>query len=269
MRKPATKQQIATTIGLLLAVAAAGTWWYPHIEWSYLVSRNKFKLESVKVVPMPEPKPHDGAWFQCQAAALSFSLPPAMADEADRTVSKTPQSLSLTTSTNEVTFFVPSEIPADQTPYVAEIAKKYGMTPFEFIAESYRTSSDDFRWTMTWSQLERYKYLLQMSGGYPHGFVFSVEYYSDPTLEGLLIIHSNKAEAMFEWRLKSGKSAGVLHLKARSGEFNFDELRSIAHSVKCDESKLGPPLTKDQIGVLADTMKIELEPLAGSSGPRE
>jgi hypothetical protein len=259
MRKPASKKQIAITIGLLLALLAAGTWWAPHIQWAYLASRNGWKLDRVKVVEMPPAKPRTGAWFKCQASSVSFQLPPAMAEEAERTVAKAGQSLLLTTETHTTTLFIPMEIRPEEKSIVSHVASEFGMTPLQFVAESFRTSTDDFRWTMGRSELHRFRSLLGMSNLYPHYAIFSVETFSDPTMEGLLIVDSAKAEAVYEWRLNSGKSAGVIRFSAKKGELDLDELRTIARSVECDESKLSGALSNDQLGVLADTMKIELE----------
>jgi hypothetical protein len=266
MRKRATKQQIATTVGMLLALVAAGYWWSEHILWSYVVSRNKLAIAPVKnIAAMPKVKPRSG-WFQCQAGAVSFQLPPEMGDEAERAVSKkSSQTLALTTSDHEVNVLIPYEIPADRRIFEI-LAAKVGMLPIEFIVESYRSGTDDFRWTMTHSQLTRHKFLLQLAlRDYPHQDVLFVETWSDDDLDGVLVVHSSKTQAMFEWRLKSGKATGFLRFSAARRELNLDDVRWCCQSVKCDPSLMGPELSNEQLAVLADSMKIELDVLPSQS----
>jgi hypothetical protein len=111
---------------------------------------------------------------------------------------------------------------------------------------------------MSRAELFRHKMLLDLSAFYPH-VVAIVETNADPALEGLLALHNSRSQAMYEWRLNSGKASGFLRFDAKKGELNLDELRAICRSVKCDESRLGPELSPSQLAVLADTIKIELE----------
>jgi hypothetical protein len=255
MRTRATKQQIAVTIGLLIAIAAAGFWWWPHIRWSYMLSRNNIKIAPVKVVEMPPAKPAAG-WFTCRAGAVTFQLPPAMAEEAERTVSATPQALTLTTASHELTVLVSTEVAPNYQPFLEQLAATMHFSPIQFIAESFRTGTDDFRWTMSRTELYRYQMLLNLSSVYPHENVVAVETTSDAAKEGNLVRHDSGSQAMFEWRLKSGKTAGFLRFRAIQGELNVDDVRAACQSVTCDETKLGPALSKRQLAVLADTLEI-------------
>jgi hypothetical protein len=82
----------------------------------------------------------------------------------------------------------------------------------------------------------------------------------------MLVIHNDKTQAMYELRLRSGQAAGFIRFGATKGQLNFDDLRTVCRSVKCDESRLGPQLTPDQLAVLADTMTIELDALPEHDG---
>lgn len=261
MPRRATKQQIAVTVGLFVAVAAAGFWWSPHIWWSYILSRKGINVPAVKVGPMPESKP-SGVWFTCRAGALSLRLPAAMADEAERSVARDAHSahaLVLTSPTHELALRVPFELPAGRQPFIVLMAETVNMSPIEFIAESYRASTDDFSWAMSRAALRRHQKLLELWALYPHYGIMNVETLSDDSLEGLLVFYEDRAHATFEWQLKSRKAAGYLKFAARQGELNVDDVRAVCQSVSCDESRLGPELGKDQLAVLADTMPIDVE----------
>ncbi len=98
MRRRATKQQIALTIGLLIVVVAAGFWWMPHIRWAFLISRNRARVPRIPVSVLQAPGKTNG-WFTCRVGPLSFKLPPEMAEDAERSVAakRTKNSISLKT----------------------------------------------------------------------------------------------------------------------------------------------------------------------------
>jgi hypothetical protein len=258
MRTRATKQQIAVTIGLLIAVAAAGWWWSPHIYWSYLLSRNNYRMAPAQVVEMPTSRPAAG-WFACRAGALSFKLPASMAEEAERALAKSPHALSITTPTHELTMSIPAEIPADARPNIELFAARMKVTLMQLLAESYRTGTADFRWTMSRDELYRHQMLLDLSTLYPHHQVLVVETRSNDAWEGMLVFHESKSMAKFEWQLRSGKSAGYLMFSATKGILDFDDVRAVCQSLACDESRLKSELSKDQLAVLADAMDITPE----------
>lgn len=258
MRTRATKQQIAVTIGLLIAVAVAGWWWSPHIYWSYLLSRNNFKVAPVKVAEMPL-SPAPTGWFTCRVGALSFKLPASMAEDAERTLAKTPHALTITTPTRELTLLVPTEAPAEPRPALEQISALLKCSPIQLIANSYRTGSEDFRWTMSRNELARHQLLLNLTSMFPHDQVMTVETTSNDAQEGLLVLHESRSLAKYEWHLNSGRSAGFFMFNATRGELDFDELRSVCQSLTCDESRLGPELSKAQLAVLSDTMQIAPE----------
>lgn len=264
MAKRATKQQIAVTVGLFLAVAAAGFYWAPHIRWSYLLTRNSIKVAPVKVRDMPAATPSPD-WFVCRAGALSLSLPATMAEEAERSVATAaPHSLTLTTPTHEITLMIPHEYPEGSQPILSRIAASMNVSPTQLVAESYRASTDDFRWTMSHGELLRHEKLLELWYLYPHRAVDVVETWYGDALGGLLILHEDKSHAIYQWQLNSGQAAGFVQFSAKQGALDYNEVRAVCRSVTCDESRLGPELSKDQLGVLADTMQIELEALPAS-----
>ncbi|MBI3864877.1 MAG: hypothetical protein HY290_23620 [Planctomycetia bacterium] len=255
MRKRATKQQIAVTIGLLVAVSAAGYWWWPHIWWSFLLSRNNVKIPAVKVTEIPAARPGAG-WFVVHAGALSFRLPREMAAEAECSVSKSQNSLDLKSPTHEVSFMVPSVLPEKQQQTITSIPGAPDRSRIELLVESYRAGTDDFRWTMSRSALARHQMLVQLWQMYPHEGIQAAETRSDKELGGLLIFHESGSHAMFEWQAKSGKAIGLFKFSAVNGLLNVDDIRAVCLSVACDESKLGTDLTKDQLALMADSIEI-------------
>jgi hypothetical protein len=257
MRRQATKKQVLTTIGILLALVAAGVWWWPHAYWSYNLSRHKFKLAAVKVDAMP-PTDVPADWFMCRAGAVSVRLPPSMSEEAERSpVPETDGTILLTTEQNHILLMIPWKLPKQPRPIIEQNAAYLQMTPIEFIAASYETSTNDFRWTMSRTALQRHSMLLELTTVYPHKNILLAETWSSPELEGILVLHEGKSFATFEWRLKSGDAAGFLRFNAKQGMLELEQLRAICQSVRCDPERLGAKLTKEEIAILADTLTIE------------
>lgn len=256
MRQRATKRQILVSISLLAAIAAAAWWWAPHIWWAFLIARNGVKIARVPVAELKPPAPTAG-WFRCRAGALSFELPPDLAQEAERSVASGRNGLTLKTPRRELTFFVPFEIPAGKQPQITLIAEHLNLTPIGMIIASYQEGTDDFRWTMSHAELRRHQLLLDLgSQFYPHRGVAGVETRFAPGLEGALTFDEGRTRSVFEWRTTSGRASGFLSFSSSQGDLNLDDVRRVCQSLACDESQLGPEPTADQLALLADSLVI-------------
>src|SRR5579863_7146445 len=168
MRRRVTKQQIALTIGLLALLVAAGYWWSPHIWWAYMVSRSGAKIAAVPISTLQAPgKTQD--WFTCRIGPLEFQTPPEIAEEAERSVSKKDRTMiSLKAPAVELLIFVPFREPAKAQPApLVELADYLKLRPMQMIADSFRASTDDFRWTMSRAALQRFQMLLNVGLRYP------------------------------------------------------------------------------------------------------
>ena len=254
MRRRATKQQIALTIGLLAVLVAAGSWWAPHIWWTFLIARNGAKIPSIPVSALNAPEQTTG-WFTCRIGPLSFKLPPETAEEAERSVAKNRNAINLKTPSLELTIFVPFKSSTGAQSALAQAAAQMNRSPMQFIADGYRASTDDFRWTMSRAELHRHQTLLNLGFMYPHAAGAKVESLFDGPLEGLLMIH-DRTRAMFEWHAKSGTTAGFVGFSCTAGNLNLDHVRDICASVACDDAKLGPEPTKNELAELVDSMEI-------------
>jgi hypothetical protein len=258
MRRRATKPQIALTIGLLTAMVAAGYWWFPHIWWSYVIARRGAKIRSVPVSALHAPGQTKG-WFTCRAGALSFKLPPDMIDEAERSASKENNAIIIKTRSSEVQFHVPAKAGPSPHPALVEAAARLHRSPMQITAETYRASTDDFRWTMSRAELERHQMLVNLGLiFYPHTAGIKVESLFEGPLEGLLMIR-DRTHAVFEWHAKSEAAVGYLSFTSTENDLNLDHLRDICASVSCDDSKLGPQLTKGELDVLANSLEFTKE----------
>jgi hypothetical protein len=255
MRRRVTKQQIALTVGLLTVVVAAGYWWSPHIWWAYMVSRTGAKVPSIPVTTLQGAGQTQG-WFTCTIGPLSFKLPPEIAEEADRSVAKKNKSMiSLKTPAVELLVFVPYQAPAGAQPPLLQMATQLHLSPMEMIVESFRASTDDFRWTMSRADLQRHQILLNLGYMYPHLRGTKVESRLDGSQEGLLMIH-DKTHATFEWHIKSGTAGGVMAFTATVGDLNLDKVRDICASVTVDDARLGPPPENGDVSGLVDAIEI-------------
>jgi hypothetical protein len=255
MRRRATKQQIATTIGILTVLVAAGYWWSPHIWWAYMLSRNNAKVPRVPVSTLKAPGQTKG-WFTCRVGAVSFKLPPEMAEDAERSVAKKANNMiSLKTPTVELLVFIPFEAPAGTKSQIVQIADYLNRSPMQLIADGFRASTDDFRWTMSRAELERHQILLNLGSMYPHAPGMKVESLFDGPLEGVLAIH-DRTHAVFEWHAKSNTTGGVLGFTATGSDLDLDHLRDICASVTCDDAKLGKAPTKKELEELVDTIEL-------------
>jgi hypothetical protein len=253
MRRRATKQQIALTIGLLTVLVAAGYWWAPHIWWAYQISRHGAKVPSIPVSALQAPG-HTTGWFTARIGPLSFKLPPEIAEEAERSVGKTRNTISLKTPSVELLIFVPFKSQTGANVDLVQAAARLNCSPTQFIAAGYRESTDDFRWTMSRDQLQRHQILLNLGYIYPHNAGTKVESLFDGAPEGLLMIH-DRTRAVFEWYAKSGTAAGFVGFSSTGG-LNLDHVRDICASVACDDAKLGPQPTKSELADLVETMEI-------------
>src|SRR5258708_1365215 len=154
MRRRATTKQIVISLIVLAAVAGAGFWWWPHIAWSFLIARNQVRIRSVPVTEMKAPGKTAG-WDESPIGPLSFKLPPDLAESADRSLGK--GTVNFTDGDMEMAILIPFRNPPDSQTGAQQLAAMFHMSPMRIVAESYRTSSDDFRWSMSQAELLRHQ----------------------------------------------------------------------------------------------------------------
>lgn len=259
MRRPVTKKQIAVTVGVLTVLVAAGYWWSPHIWWAFLISRSGAKVNSIPVAALEAPRQTQG-WFTCQIGPLSFKVPSEIAEEAERSIAKKNKSMiSLKAPSVELLVHVPIQMPEKPQLPLVQLADYLKLSPVQLLADGYRASTADFRWTMSRAELERHQLLLNLGYRFPqyqHHRGTKVEARFDGQLEGLLMVH-DRTQATFEWRAKSAATAGVLGFSATDGDLNLDQVRDICASVTCDEARLGPALTPAGLAALVDSIEMK------------
>jgi hypothetical protein len=255
MRRRVTKQQMALTIGLLALLVGAGYWWSPHVWWAFLISRSGAKIPSIPVATLQVPGQTQG-WFTCRVGPLSFKLPPEIAEEAERSVAKKNKSMiSLKTPSLEMMVLVPFQTPEGAQSLVMQMATYLNRSPMELIADGFRASTDDFRWTMSHAELQRHQMLLNLGQWYPHVRGTKVESFFDGPQQGLLMIE-DRTHATFEWHAQSGTAGGVMGFAATRGDLNLDQLRDICASMTFDDAKLGPAPPQGDVSALVDTIEM-------------
>lgn len=256
MRRRATKGQILGSLGLLAAVIAAGVWWWPHIVWSFQIGRHGVKVQPVKVAEMKAPG-KSADWSTCRLGPLSFKLPAQFVDEAERSIEQS--NVVLATPELTISINVPYKVPENA---LTELAGQLHDTPIRLVADSYRTGTDDFRWTMSRHALNRHMILINLAGLFPHGAgqgATSVETRYDKDIEGLLIVYDNQHTG-FDWRTTSDAGAGVMVFTQKQGKLDLDFARDVAQSVSCDESRLGPAYSKKELQQVLDAMETKRAP---------
>ncbi|MGE5194028.1 MAG: hypothetical protein ACM3U2_16150 [Deltaproteobacteria bacterium] len=236
MRKRATKQQIAASVGLLAAVAGAGYFWWPHIYFKFQLARNEVRIASVPVTELKAPGRTAG-WADCRIGPVSLKLPSALAENADRSVEQ--GTISFSTPGQQFSTNIPFRIDPQTRAEHAKLADEFKMSPTRLIAESYRKGTDDFRWSMSREELRHLQVLLQMGvSNFPHSHAMAVETRFDGAVEGVLI-HGDRQAAIFHWQTTSGVAFGVLLFRQKEGDLDLDWVRDVCKSLACDESRLG------------------------------
>jgi hypothetical protein len=235
MRKPATKKQILTSLCLLAAVAGAGWWWWPHIHFRFQLARNNIRIRSVPVTDLKAPDKTAG-WFDCRLGPVSLRLPPALAETADRTVDK--NSINFTTPEQQLTVVLPNRANPEVIEQNRKVTEDFKLSPIRMVAESLRIGTDDFRWSMTRAELQRYQSLLGMkASNFASAHAMAAETRYDAQIEGILV-HGDRHTAMFQWQSASGVAFGMLVFSKKEGDLDFDMVRDVCQSLTCDESQL-------------------------------
>src|SRR5258708_4097710 len=130
MRKRATKQQIAASLGLLAAVVGAGYFWWPHVRLRFQLARNEVRIPGVAVAAMRAPGRTAG-WSDCRIGPVSFTLPPDLAEKAERSVDKT--SIVFSATDRQFTVEVPYRTKPDVRKEHEKIAAEFHLTPIGLI----------------------------------------------------------------------------------------------------------------------------------------
>jgi hypothetical protein len=257
MRKRATKQQIAASIGLLAAVIGAGWFWWPHVRLRFQLARNEVRIPKVTVAGLQAPGRTAG-WADCRIGPVSFKLPPELAEKAERSLDKT--SIVFSATDRQFTVDVPYRIKPEVRSEHEKIAAEFGLTPIRLIVSSYRTGTDDFGWSMTHAELIRFQVLLRMAAGsYPHTNAMSVETRFDGGLEGVLI-QGDRRTAIFHWQTASGNAFGVLVFLQKEGDLELDWVRDVCQNLTCDESRLGETeYSRKELREMLEAIEIKME----------
>ena len=253
MPKRATRGQIFGSLGLLALVVLAGAWWWQHVYWAFQIARHGVRIPAVKVSPM-QPPGKAGEWTKCRLGPMSFKLPVGIVDESERTTDKAV--VVLTAGDLEIRIDVPSRTPPNT---LTAVSATVNQPPMQLLADSYRASTDQFRWTMSHDELRRHRLLVNMASLFPHAGAHGpgaaeVETRFDKDIEGLLIIYDGK-HANFEWRTTSDAGAGFIMFASKDEPLDLDFVRDVCQSVTCDESQLGPRFDKKELQQMLDAME--------------
>jgi hypothetical protein len=250
MRKRATKQQIVISVSMLVVVAGACIWWWPHLAWAFMIARGQVRVPSVPVSELKAPGKTAG-WYDCTIGPLRLRLPPEIVETAERSTGK--GTLNFTLKSQELAVHVPVRFPAEMQSGPDKVAAEFQISPMHLAVETFRASTDDFRWSMSRSELRRHQILLNLAiFVFRRGGAMAVETRFDGPLEALLILQSRRL-ASFQWRTPSG--IGTLMFSDKDQDLDMDVVRDICQSVSCDDSRLAAPYSKKELQELLDTIE--------------
>src|SRR5262249_48603096 len=157
--------------------------------WAFIIARHRVHVPSVPVRELKAPGNTSG-WYDCTIGPVALKLPPEFVEKAERSTSKT--SLNFTINNRELALHVPFQVPADFQAGQGQLAADFKMSPMHLVVESFRASTDDFRWTMSRSELRKHEVLLNLAFSFRRGGAMSVETRFDAPLEGVLIMQSRR-----------------------------------------------------------------------------
>jgi hypothetical protein len=200
------------------------------------LARYEVQVPRVAVAELKAPGQTAG-WADCRIGPLSFKLPPELAEKAERSVENS--SIVFSADDRQFSLDVPSRINSATRVEHQNISAEFNLTPTGLITSSYRTSSDDFAWTMTHAELTRFQTRLQMAlTRFPHTNAMVVETRIDSGLECVLI-QGDRRTIVFRWQTTSGNAFGTLLFLQKDGDLDRDWVRDVCQSLACDESRLG------------------------------
>lgn len=253
MRKKATKQQIAVSFGILAVVALAVFWWWPHIYWSVQLSRNQLKIPKVPVTDLKAPDQTSG-WYDCRIGPVSFKIPPHLAENAERTSTKT--SINFITPEQELTIHIPFRISAGSIAEQGKLAAEMKLSPMKLLAQAYSAGTDDFRWTMSRDELRKHQLFLRLASYYRiTPFPMHVETRFGETVEGILVI-GDRRQAIYTWQTRA--AGGSIGFAQKDKDLDLDWVRDLCQSFDCDESRLGSqPYSKQEMNAFLENVEIQ------------
>lgn len=245
------QQRIVATFSLLAILAVPVIWWWPHLEWKFFLSRNQVAVPGIPVSEMKAPGKTAG-WYDCRIGPLALKLPPDLIEEADRSVGKA--TIDIKGSSMELSIHVPYKFAPGTEQSLMSMAAALHTSPARMIADSYRESTDAFRWSMSRDELKRHEVLLSLGMLFPHHDAVAVETRFNSTLDGVLVLN-DKSRAMFQWRTNGGDGTGFLTFYRKEAALDRDVVRDICASLACDDSQLRPEHSKKDLRNVLEEME--------------
>ena len=246
------QQRIVATACLLAVVAVPVFWWWPHLEWKFFLSRNQVIVPSVPVSEFKAPGKTAG-WYDCRVGPLALKLPPDLIEKGDRTIGKT-LTIDIKGPSMDISIHVPLKVAPGAVQGLVAVAAALHTSPIRMIADSYRESTEAFRWSMSRDELMRHATLLSLGSLFPHQDAVAAETRFDGAMEGVLVLN-DRNRALYQWRTTGGDGSGFLTFYRKDGELDRDGVRDICWSVACDESRLGAQHTKKDLAKVLDEME--------------
>ena len=183
-------------------------------------------------------------WVRCRFGSVQFNLPPKLAENVVASPNHAPLrvfrdgpmkvivSLPEGTATMEKDYEALTQMPPQGR----------GMSRPRLRLAWCRTSSADFRWTMSQDEVRWHAWCVVMNNLaqiVPDGWAETT--FGDE-LDGILLIRQDRHFACFDWQSNAKAVGGFIHFMDDSGELDPVLLRCVCKSVQvCDEPHSGEP----------------------------
>lgn len=215
--------------GLLLLIAFH---FRTHLLWRFgPASAHCSDVGPVPVAAIPDAKTPDD-WVHCRFGSLEFDLPAELAENVQQVPNQVPALLFKHKSTSVVAY-----LPLDGTHSIKELETTLlvppqgrGLSLSRLRVACYQASWDDFRWTMSASEVSWHAWCVSMSSILRFGHGGHVDTLFRDDLEGT--VHYSTTHACFDWQATDRSAQAYWHFSEKSGQLDPSWVRCICQSTE-------------------------------------
>jgi hypothetical protein len=196
-------------------------------------------LNNVKALlakPMPDAiAPKD--WVRCRFGALQFDLPPAMAGNVMKRRPSSSVCLYRDGSKSAIVHLPEGTREGGELLKVMlkNLPQGQGLSRPRLRLAWWQTGSDDFRWTMSRSELRWHAWCIAMTRlGRPELDGWAETMLSGD-FDGIVMFDASRHRAIFDWQATNKAVTGYIHFSDKSGNLDPEWVRCVCKSVKVVE----------------------------------
>jgi hypothetical protein len=240
------KRRLVFLIALVLLAGwiVFGIGYIPHLLWRFGSNyRSMLNDSPVRIVSLIA-KPTDDGFVRCHLGSVSILVPREMV--SNREFRGKGRAVVFKHGDREIMLKLPSDDSTRIQQLQAELPRLgRGLSGFEIEVAMLRASSSDFRWDMTWDELEWHKWLVTY-GGIPRAIAANgVELFSNGNIDGLL-----RNRAWFNWWAERGRVSGLMVCDNRKSQLDLDWVRPICASLQFTGEMYPETMSDDEVAKL-------------------